>query len=131
MRSLVISIEYLDHLVLTVTDLERTCRFYSKVLGMQVVTFGENRKAIAFGQQKINLHQVGKELEPKADKPTAGSADLCFITQVALKYVIEHLRSCGIDLVEGPVIRTGASGVIESVYFRDPDLNLIEVSVYL
>jgi catechol 2,3-dioxygenase-like lactoylglutathione lyase family enzyme len=98
---------------------------------MQVVTFGEGRKALAFGQQKINLHQVGKEFEPKAERPTAGSADLCLISEVPLKNVMEHLRSCGVEIIEGPVKRTGALGAIESVYFRDPDLNLIEVSVYL
>ena len=125
-----ISIERLDHLVLTVKDVSAACDFYSRVLGMQVVTFGAARKALSFGQQKINLHQAGKEFEPKAGKPTAGSADLCFITQVPLSDVVQHLRSCGIEIIEGPVNRTGAIGAIESVYFRDLDLNLIEVSVY-
>lgn len=126
-----IRIERLDHLVLTVKDIDATCGFYSRVLGMQVVTFGEGRKALSFGRQKINLHQVGHEFEPKAARPTAGSADLCFITPVPLPEVVAHLTSCGVDIIEGPVKRTGASGPIESVYFRDPDLNLIEVSVYL
>ena len=125
-----ISIERLDHLVLTVKDINATCDFYSRVLGMQVVTFGEGRKALSFGQQKINLHQAGKEFEPKAEKPTPGSADLCFITQVPLSDVLEHLKSCSVEIIEGPVKRTGALGTIESVYFRDPDLNLIEVSLY-
>lgn len=124
-------IERLDHLVLTVKNIDRTCGFYYQVLGMHVVTFGEGRKALAFGQQKINLHQVGNEFEPKAGMPTAGSADLCFISQEPLTNVMEHLGACGINVIEGPVQRTGALGAIESVYFRDPDLNLIEVSVYL
>ena len=125
-----LSIERLDHLVLTVKNIEATCAFYNQALGLQVVTFDEDRKALAFGQQKINLHQVGAEFEPKAEKPTAGSADLCFITHIPLRNAIEHLRSCGIEIVEGLVKRTGAIGTIESVYFRDPDLNLIELSVY-
>lgn len=126
-----ISVERLDHLVLTVKDISATCDFYSRILGMQVVTFGAGRNALSFGQQKINLHQVGKEFEPKANSPTIGSADLCFITDAPLSDVIEHLRSCDVEIIEGPVKRTGAIGAIESVYFRDPDLNLIEVSVYL
>lgn len=126
-----IGIERIDHLVLTVKDTEATCDFYSRVLGMRVVTFGEGRKALVFGRQKINLHQVGKEFEPKAQKPTAGSADLCLVTQAPMRDVVEHLRSHRIEIVEGPERRTGALGAIESVYIRDPDLNLIEVSVYL
>ena len=126
-----INVERLDHLVLTVKDINTICDFYNRVLGMQVVTFGEGRKALSFGQQKINLHQAGKEFEPKAEKPTTGSADLCFITQAPLSEVMEHLASCGVETIEGPVKRTGALGAIESVYFRDPDLNLIEVSVYI
>ncbi len=125
-----ITIERLDHLVLTVKNIESTCEFYRKVLAMQVVTFGKGRKALAFGKQKINLHEVGKEFDPKAERPTSGSADLCFITQTPLKDVVEHLHSCGVHIIEGPVLRTGAMGAIESVYFRDPDLNLIEVSIY-
>ncbi len=125
-----ISIERLDHLVLTVKDVNVTCEFYSRVLGMRVVTFGEGRKALSFGQQKINLHQAGEEFEPKAKKATPGSADLCFITQVPLSDVLRHLNLCSIDVIKGPVKRSGALGAIESVYFRDPDLNLIEVSVY-
>jgi catechol 2,3-dioxygenase-like lactoylglutathione lyase family enzyme len=125
-----ISIERLDHLVLTVNNIDVTCDFYHRVLGMQVVTFGEGRKALTFGQQKINLHQVGREFEPKAAKPTAGSADVCFIAQTTLAEVVAHLRACGVAIIAGPVQRTGAVGPIESVYFRDPDLNLIEVSVY-
>jgi len=123
-------IERLDHLVLTVRDIAATCDFYSTVLGMQVVTFGEGRKALAFGQQKLNLHEAGREFEPKADRPTPGSADLCLIADGPLSDVIDHLRGCGVPILEGPVKRTGALGPITSVYFRDPDQNLIEVSTY-
>ncbi|MBI2744702.1 MAG: VOC family protein [Burkholderiales bacterium] len=121
-------IDSLDHLVLTVADLEATCTFYQRVLGMQVVTFGAGRKALAFGAQKINLHQAGHEFEPKAQRPTPGSADLCFLTSVPLAQVQAHLAACGVTVSEGPVRRTGAQGPILSVYFRDPDQNLIEVS---
>jgi catechol 2,3-dioxygenase-like lactoylglutathione lyase family enzyme len=119
----------LDHLVLTVRCIEATCAFYAGVLGMEVVTFGEGRKALAFGSQKINLHERGKEFEPKAAQPTPGSADLCFLTDAPLSEVIEHLNSLGVPILEGPVARTGAVGPLRSVYFRDPDANLIEVSV--
>lgn len=118
----------LDHLVLTVKDLDATSEFYATVLGMEVVTFGENRKALAFGSQRINLHQAGHELEPKAHRPTPGAADLCFLTNVSCKEVIVHLNNCGITVILGPVSRTGGAGLIKSVYFRDPDLNLIEVA---
>jgi catechol 2,3-dioxygenase-like lactoylglutathione lyase family enzyme len=124
-------IERLDHLVLTVADLTKTCEFYERVLGMETVTFGAGRKALAFGQQKINLHQAGKEFEPKAVKPTPGSGDLCFIASTPLAEVIEHLKGEGIDILEGPVPRTGATGQMQSVYFRDPDGNLIEISNYI
>ncbi len=121
-------IDSLDHLVLTVADIEATCAFYQRVMGMGVVTFGQGRKALAFGLQKINLHQVGREFEPKAERPTPGSADLCFLTSVPLAEVQRHLLACGVAVTEGPVQRTGAQGPILSVYFRDPDLNLVEVS---
>lgn len=124
-------IDSLDHLVLTVRDIEITAAFYSTVLGMRTVAFGAGRKALAFGSQKINLHQHGKEFEPKASRPTPGSADLCFITSVPLQEVIRHITSCGVNIVEGPVQRTGATGPIMSVYLRDPDMNLIEVSNHL
>lgn len=126
-----IHIQRLDHLVLTVKDIDVTCNFYSQVLGMQVITFGEQRKALGFGQQKINLHQIGRELEPKSAHPTRGSADLCFVTSTPITEVIEHLNQCEVSIIEGPVQRTGALGVIESLYFRDPDGNLIEMSVYI
>ena len=124
------TIDRLDHLVLTVRDIEATCAFYTQVLGMREVSFGEDRKALAFGSQKINLHQAGREFEPKAGKPTPGSADLCFVTSTPLPEVIEHLRSRGIEIIEGPVQRAGALGPITSIYIRDPDLNLIEIAVY-
>jgi catechol 2,3-dioxygenase-like lactoylglutathione lyase family enzyme len=120
----------LDHLVLTVRNLEVTCAFYASVLGMEVVTFGAGRKALAFGSQKINLHERGKEFEPKAGKPTPGSADLCFIADAPMSEVIKHLNALNVAILEGPVARTGAVGPIKSIYFRDPDANLIEVSVY-
>lgn len=124
-------IDYLDHLVLTVKDIAATCEFYATVLGMEVLNFGEGRKALRFGSQKINLHEIGKEFEPKAHRPTPGSADLCFITTIPIAEVMEHIRDSQVQIVEGPVQRTGAMGRITSVYFRDPDLNLIEVSNYL
>ncbi len=121
-------IERLDHLVLTVRDITATCEFYSRVLGMEVVTFGEGRQALAFGFQKINLHEQGKEFEPKAERPIPGSADLCFITRTPLQQVIEQLRAQNIDILGGPVRRTGARGTLNSIYLRDPDENLIELS---
>ncbi len=121
-------IDSLDHLVLTVKDIEATASFYSSVLGMEVVAFGAGRKALSFGAQKINLHQHGNEFEPKSGHPTPGSADLCFITSNPLTEVMAHLSSCNVDVIEGPVQRTGATGPILSIYFRDPDMNLIEVS---
>ncbi|MBW4655300.1 MAG: VOC family protein [Kaiparowitsia implicata GSE-PSE-MK54-09C] len=102
--------------------------FYSRVLGMEVVTFGEDRKALRFGSQKINLHQQGREFQPKAKHPLPGSADLCFMTQHPIEAVVHHLAQSGVPLLAGPVKRTGAVGAILSVYFRDPDGNLIEVS---
>lgn len=126
-----IRIDHLDHLVLTVASLDATCDFYGMVLGMKVETFEEGRKAISFGNQKINLHQRGHEFEPKARQPTPGSADLCFIAETEIGDVIAHLGASGIAIEEGPVNRTGAVGPMVSVYFRDPDDNLIEVSNYL
>ncbi|SDD42621.1 VOC family protein [Pedobacter soli] len=124
-------IKNLDHLVLTVSNLESTCRFYNLALGMEIVEFGENRKALKFGNQKINLHQHGSEIEPKAFKPTPGTADLCFITDFPIRVVMEELKEKCIEIEEGPVERTGANGKIISIYLRDPDMNLIEVSNYL
>jgi catechol 2,3-dioxygenase-like lactoylglutathione lyase family enzyme len=125
------NIDRLDHLVLTVADIERSCAFYQRVLGFEVVTFRGGRKALAFGRQKINLHQLGREFEPKAFKPTAGSADLCFIASTPLAQVIEELAAQGVAIEEGPVERTGAGGAIRSVYIRDPDQNLVEISNYI
>ena len=121
-------INHLDHLVLTVQDIHTTCEFYERVLGMQVVTFEEGRKALQFGNQKINLHQRGKEIDPKAQHPTPGSADLCFLTSMPLEHVLAHLQSCGVSLLLGPVEQTGATTSLVSLYFRDPDGNLLEVS---
>jgi len=123
-------IDAIDHLVLTVRDIQIATGFYTRVLGMEAVTFGANRRALAFGVQKINLHEAGRELEPKAATPTPGSADICFVTTAAPAAVLAHLNTCGVQVVEGPVMRTGARGPIASVYFRDPDGNLIEVSSY-
>ncbi len=123
-------IDRLDHLVLTVRDLDATIAFYTRALGMREVTFGAGRKALAFGQQKINLHVAGREFEPKAEQPTPGSADLCFITTTPIEEFARHLAVQSIAIVEGPVARTGAVGPIRSIYVRDPDLNLIEIANY-
>jgi catechol 2,3-dioxygenase-like lactoylglutathione lyase family enzyme len=124
-------IKNLDHLVLTVSNLESTCKFYSQALGMEIVELADDRKALKFGNQKINLHQYGCEFEPKAFKPQPGTADLCFITDFPLNEVMEKLKEKCIEIEEGPVERTGANGKIISIYLRDPDLNLIELSNYL
>jgi len=124
-----IAIRELDHLVLTVADIDATVAFYTQVLGMEKVRFGDPaRTALIFGSQKINLHPAAAPFEPRAANPTPGSADLCFITDTALDTVIDTLRDAGVDLVHGPVDRTGAIGGLRSVYVRDPDENLIEIS---
>jgi catechol 2,3-dioxygenase-like lactoylglutathione lyase family enzyme len=123
-------IERLDHLVLTVADIDRTCAFYTRVLGMEVVHFGEGRTALRFGRQKMNLHPADNIPSLVANKPTSGSADLCFITSVPLAEVTAHLEACGVPVVAGPGPRAGAIGTIQSVYIRDPDLNLVEISNY-
>lgn len=123
-------IDRLDHFVLTVADIDITCDFYARVLGMDVISFGQGRKALGFGIQKINLHQQHHEFEPKAAQPTPGSGDFCLITSVPLDEVIEHIRQCGVSIEEGPVARTGARGPLRSMYFRDPDNNLVEISNY-
>jgi catechol 2,3-dioxygenase-like lactoylglutathione lyase family enzyme len=123
-------VQRIDHLVLTVRNLRVTCEFYNRVFGMEVITFGEGRTALRFGQQKINLHEIGHEFEPKALYPTAGSADLCFVTETALDIVMAHIQQCGVTLESAPVDRTGALGHIRSIYIRDPDGNLLEVSNY-
>ena len=124
-------IDRLDHLVLTVADIDATVDFYTRILGMRAVTFGPGRTGLAFGHSKINLHQAGREFEPKAHRPTPGSADLCLIAADPLEQVIEELTAHDVPIEEGPVERTGATGTILSVYFRDPDRNLIEVSNYV
>jgi catechol 2,3-dioxygenase-like lactoylglutathione lyase family enzyme len=120
----------IDHIVLTVRDIEATVRFYQSVMGMSKETFGEGRVALKFGQQKINLHAYGNEFEPKAETPVPGSEDLCFVTETALDDAMAHVRNHGVTIIEGPVARTGAMGPILSFYFRDPDGNLIEVANY-
>ena len=121
-------IRKLDHFVLTVRDIEKTVSFYTSVMGMEKETFGEGRVALRYGDQKINLHEWGNEFEPKASKPMPGSADLCFITETPLNEAISHVKSFGVEIIEGPVKRTGAKGSILSFYFRDPDNNLIELA---
>ncbi|KFE54155.1 VOC family protein [Pseudomonas syringae] len=121
-------IDHLDHLVLTATNAEATQDFYVRVMGMQLETFGSGRMAFRFGAQKINLHIRGAEFEPKAHLPVPGALDLCFIAAVPLEQVIQRLQACDWPIIEGPVLRTGATGPIRSVYVRDPDLNLIEIS---
>ncbi len=118
----------LDHLVLTVRDLQATIDFYTRALGMQEVSFGGGRKALAFGRQKINLHLAGHEFEPKAERPTPGSGDLCFLTDTPVAQYVAHLATLGIEVIEGPVTRTGAVGPLLSIYLRDPDSNLIEIA---
>lgn len=121
-------IDHLDHLVLTTAHEEACIRFYVDVMGMSLESFGAGRKAFRFGNQKINLHVKGHEFEPKAQLPTPGSLDLCFIASVPLDEVIARLGEKGVPILEGPVMRTGATSRIRSVYVRDPDLNLIEIS---
>ena len=123
-------ISHLDHLVLTVADIPTTTNFYEKVLGMKAVSFGAGRIALEFGHQKINLHQLGNEFEPKAQNVRVGSADLCFITDTVLSDAMKHVENQGVTIMEGPVKRTGAQGAITSFYFRDPDGNLISINVF-
>ncbi|WP_421709641.1 VOC family protein [Algihabitans sp.] len=123
-------VESLDHLVLTVEDIERTCDFYETALGLERETFGEGRTALRFGQQKINLHPNPSPIDTKAGNPTPGSADICFIAAVPLEQVRETLEAAGIPLVAGPVPRVGALGPVTSLYIRDPDDNLVEVATY-
>lgn len=125
-----VMIDRLDHLVLTVRDVDATCAFYARVLRVRPITFSGGRRALKFGQQKINLHPAGSPFSPHAAQPTPGSADLCFVAATPLQDVIDHLRREGVAIIEGPVRRTGATGPLVSVYFRDPDNNLIEVGSY-
>ena len=121
----------LDHLVLTVADIETTTSFYERVLRMESIVFASDRRALRFGEQKLNLHAQGHEFEPKAAHPLAGSADLCFLLDGPLDGAIDHLHAEGVPIEHGPVVRSGALGPIRSVYFRDPDGNLIEVAEQL
>jgi catechol 2,3-dioxygenase-like lactoylglutathione lyase family enzyme len=126
-------IDHIDHIVLTTRDKAGCIRFYTEVLGMKLVSFRtptEERLAFSFGAQKINLHEWGREFEPRAHLPVPGSLDLCFIASVPLDDVVKKLGSSRIRIIDGPVKKTGAAGPIRSVYVRDPDLNLIEISVY-
>ena len=123
-------ISRLDHIVLTVRSREDTVRFYTEVLGMEQEIFGTGRVALKFGAQKINLHESGKEFEPKANSPTPGSADVCFITDLPISEAYDRVSEKSVCIIEGIVSRTGAVGPIQSFYFRDPDHNLIEVSSY-
>lgn len=123
-----ITVERLDHLVLTVASIDATTDFYVRVLGMKAAGFGEGRTALHFGRQKINLHQRGAEFEPKSAVPTPGSADLCFITETPMDEIVRHLAAMGVAVEEGPAPRTGAEQAILSVYIRDPDENLVEIS---
>ena len=123
------AIRSIDHFVLTVASIRATCDFYARVLGIGVETFGaEGRTALTFGDQKINLHEVGREFTPRARVATAGSGDFCLLTETPVAAVVQHLREVGVRVEEGPVRKTGATGPLESVYFRDPDGNLVEVS---
>src|SRR5918911_592347 len=124
-------IQRIDHVVFTVHDIDRACDFYTRVLGMGVVTFAEGRKALQCGQCKINLHEYGSEFEPKAAHPAPGTQDICLITSQPIADVLRDLERAGVDVLEGPVVRNGALGRIESIYLRDPDGNLIEIACYV
>ena len=123
-----VRVDALDHLVLTVRDLETTCRFYETVLGMQAEEFQPGRWALKFGRQKINLHVAGQVIDPNVRHATPGSADLCLLTDTPMPAILAHLAACGVEVIEGPVRRTGATGPIASVYFYDPDENLLELA---
>jgi len=125
-----VQIDRIDHMVLTVADIGETCDFYGRVLGMEKIVFAGGRVALGFGSQKINLHPAGNEYDPRAKNPVPGSADFCLISETPIGDVIAHLGACGVKIIEGPVAKTGAVGALTSVYFRDPDDNLVEVSNY-
>ena len=118
----------IDHLVLTVRSIERTCQFYADALGVEAITFGDGRRALQIGDQKINLHEAGHEFEPKARLPTPGSGDFCLVTDEPLGEVIARQERLRIPIEEGPVTRTGAVGPLRSIYIRDPDGNLVEIA---
>ena len=121
-------IQTLDHLVITTNNIEQTVEFYTRVLGMEAVNFNDSRKALRIGKQKINLHKFGEELTPHAMKPTPGSTDICLVTEAPINEVVSHLASCNVEIIEGPVKRTGAAGPLLSIYIHDPDGNLIELA---
>jgi catechol 2,3-dioxygenase-like lactoylglutathione lyase family enzyme len=121
-------ISSIDHFVLTAADIDATIDFYTRVLGMTAETFAGGRRALCFGNQKINLHQAGAEFEPKARVATPGSADFCLLSDVPVAGIARHLAAEGVEVIEGPVAKTGAAGALLSIYFRDPDGNLVEVS---
>ena len=123
-----ISIKTLDHLVITASDLQATVEFYSRVLGMEHVEFGDGLHAMHFGDQKFNIHDRSTDVTPKATDIVPGSEDFCLLTDTPIEEVVAHLRGCDVPIIEGPVTRSGAAGMLNSVYFRDPDGNLVEVS---
>jgi catechol 2,3-dioxygenase-like lactoylglutathione lyase family enzyme len=123
-----INVSGIDHIVLTVKDIKKTIQFYETALGMEVEYFGEGRVSLKFGRQKINLHEYGKEFEPKANLPMPGSEDLCFLTDMQIEKAKSFIEKLGVKIIEGPIKRTGATGPLVSIYFRDPDNNLIELS---
>ncbi len=123
-------IDRLDHLVLTVADIDTTIDFYTRVLGLRAETFGGGRRALVFGRQKVNLHEVGREFSPRAARATPGSADFCLVTETPLAQVHEELAAHGVPVEVGPVRKEGALGPMHSVYVRDPDANLVEIAVY-
>jgi catechol 2,3-dioxygenase-like lactoylglutathione lyase family enzyme len=125
------NIDRIDHVVMTVASIDATCAFYDRGLGMSSAMFAGNRRALTFGRQKINLHEAGREFEPKAALAAPGTLDICLITTTPLADVVTHLARCSVTIIEGPVQKTGATGPLCSVYFRDPDGNLIEVSNYV
>ena len=129
-RRAAMKIDRIDHIVLTCASVEKTIAFYERVLGMETVAFAGGRRGLAFGRQKFNLHQQGAEFSPRAHLAKPGTADLCLIAAVPLAQVIAHLGLCGVAIEQGPVPKSGATGPITSVYLRDPDQNLIEVSIY-
>jgi len=126
-----IELDRLDHFVITVRDIPATCRFYQEVLGMRAARFGDDRWALHFGRQKINLHPWPSPIEPKAATPEPGAADICLVAKTPLEAVVTHLKACNVAIEVGPIATAGAEGAMRSVYFRDPDGNLVEVSNYL
>ena len=124
-------ITHLDHMVLTVQSIERTVAFYTRVLDMQKEEFAGGRVALKFGNQKFNLHEAGNEFSPRAEKPVPGSADFCLITDMPIQEAMDQVMARDVEIIDGLVDRTGANGPIKSFYFRDPDLNLVEISSYV